>query len=211
MFAATVTNFASFPRPAFGRHAATVAEPATRTTTRADAKHMRQARLAADVLPELPNPGESLHVILSGEIDLCSVVLSLLPRVRCLHLRLTTLAMSKRNMTEILGALENFPAMRFTLIVSEFYRSHNKDAWEEFLENLVEFPNAKASAARVHLKLVGIEIDGDVPVIAESSANLRRNGGLEFLAVHRDAALHRFYAEFIDRMVSAQHGEEKEV
>ena len=204
------SRFTAPPRPAFGRFAATVqAEPQTRTTTKAEARHMRQARLAAEVIPELPNPGESLHVILAGEIDLCSVVLAVLPRVRCTHLRLTTLAMSTRNMTELLGVLENNPAMRFTLIVSEFYKSHNKEAWQEFTSNLAEFPGAKATAARVHLKLVGFEIENAVPVIIESSADLRRNGNAEFAAVHRDEALHRFYAEFIDRMASSRHDEKE--
>ncbi len=49
--------------------------------------------------------------------------------------------------------------------------------------------------------MVLMDLDNDVPAVWEASANLRRNGCSEFIAVHRDAALHDFYAEFIDRTV----------
>ena len=200
MFEPTALNFAAVPRPAFGRAAQHL--PATTAKTKADQRHMRQARDAATVLPNLPAVGESFHVILPGTVDLCSIVIAQLRKVRCRHLRLTTLAMSKRNMADLIGVLEADRTMKFTLIVSEYYKSHNKDQWAEFKNNLSEFPNALATAARVHLKIVLMDLAPEVPAVWESSANLRRNGCAEFLAVHRAADLHRFYAEFIDRTAS---------
>lgn len=209
----TVTNpnFAATPRPAFGRAAPNLPPLPTVAKIKADAIYAKQAKTAAEVLPELPAVGESLHVMLTnGECDLCSVIVATIARVKCRHLRLSTLAMSKRNAAELLGMLETQPEFRFTLILSEYFRSHNREAFTEFQEQLQEYPNTKIGAARVHCKLVLMDLLPEVPAVWESSANLRRNGCSEFIAVQRSAELHDFYAGFIDRWADSNDTQSRE-
>jgi hypothetical protein len=58
--------FAAIPRPAFGTAAQPLDAP-PRKTTKADRRYMRAAKTAAELLPELPQPGCSfrdfLHVM----------------------------------------------------------------------------------------------------------------------------------------------------
>ena len=49
---------------------------ATPARTRAAARRMREARLAADLLPELPAPGETIHALMSGRYDLAQVIVA---------------------------------------------------------------------------------------------------------------------------------------
>ena len=87
MFATTTLNFAAFPRPAFGRaaqHTEPAAPPAKRT--KAEARYQRAAKTAAELLPELPRPGEAIHALMVGRYDLMQVIaatMKLAPRRNC--------------------------------------------------------------------------------------------------------------------------------
>src|SRR6516162_8724988 len=66
---------------------------------RASLRRRAQLKAAADILPQLPRPGESMHALMTGTFDflhLLTVVIQSRP-VRCETLRLATLAFSRRN------------------------------------------------------------------------------------------------------------------
>ena len=140
-------SFGSIPRPAFGsakQHldARTGAPP--RLTTKADRRYMRAATLAAELLPELPQPGETVHALMLGTFDLCQVIgatAKLLPDLR--HLRIATLCYSRRNVKELAGLLETRPGMALTLLVSVFFTANNKDGHEQTVAELTAYPNVK--------------------------------------------------------------------
>ena len=203
-------SFGSIPRPAFGsakQHldARTGAPP--RLTTKADRRYMRAATLAAELLPELPLPGETVHALMLGTFDLCQVIgatAKLLPDLR--HLRIATLCYSRRNVKELAALLETRPGLALTLLVSVFFTANNKDGHEQTVAELTAYPNVKIGAARNHCKVVCFDTRG-VPLVFEGSANLRANRNREQLAVIRDRPLHDWHAAWIDALVRADDGE----
>lgn len=171
---------------------------------------MRQARTAAELLPELPAQGEAIHALMTGTYDLCQVIVAtvkLLPA--CRHLRIATLCFSKRNAAELLGLLETYPTMRLTLLVSAFFQGHNKELYEHTAEDFDEYRDrTQLAAARSHCKVVAFDISDSDGLIFEGSANLRTNKNREQLTVIRDRRLHDWHAAWIDALVSAHDGEE---
>jgi hypothetical protein len=200
--ASTPLDFATIPRPAFGRAAQHLPANSAPKKTRATARYKRAAKTAAELLPELPAIGDSIHCLMIGTFDLCQVIAAVLPRLPdCRHIRIATLCFSKRNTTELLGILETRPALRLTLLVSTFFQGHNKELYESFAESLQEHPSARLAAARSHAKVVAFDIGPHDGLVFEGSANLRTNGNREQLSIIRDRPLHDWHAGWIDELV----------
>jgi hypothetical protein len=100
--------------------------------------------------------------------------------------------------------------LALTLLVSVFFREHNKPLHEHAVEELREFPSVKVGAARSHCKVTLFDLgDGDA-LVFEGSANLRTNKNREQLAAFRDRELHDWHAAWIDELVSADDGKKEE-
>jgi hypothetical protein len=205
------TNFAQVPRPAFGT--LTQHQPATAAPLRgkALARYMREAANAAALLPEIPKTGESVHVLMTGRYDLCQVITAVTGRLSKLrHLRIATLCFSRRNTAELLSLIDSRKGLGLTLLVSDFFKRHNKELYESFRDELRDsFPTARLAAARSHAKVVLFDLGPADALVFEGSANLRNNGNAEQLTVIRDRALHDWYAAWIDQKVNADDGEEE--
>src|SRR5436190_248440 len=119
-------SFAGIPRPAFGRAAQHLDAP-PRLATKAERRYQRAAKTAAELLPELPAPGESVHCLMLGTFDLCQVVTATAKRLPTLRrLRIATLCYSKRNVAELCSLLDTRGEnpLPLTLLVSVFFREH---------------------------------------------------------------------------------------
>ena len=139
---------------------------------------------------------------MTGTYDLCQVVAATIPRLpACQHLRIATLCFSKRNAAELLSLLDARPDMALTVLVSSFFRDHNKGLFESFADDLKAHPAARLAAARSHCKVVCFDVSADDALVFEGSANLRTNKNREQLAVFRDRPLHDWHAGWIDEMV----------
>ncbi len=75
---------------------------------RANLRRQAQLRAAAEVVPHLPGPGESLHTLLTGGFDFALVLTAVIQSrpAHCDSLRLTTLAFSRRNTEELCKLLD---------------------------------------------------------------------------------------------------------
>ena len=136
MFEGNHTRFAAMPRTAFGR--AVEHLPATHASakTKAKARYQQAAKTAAALLPELPEPGESIHALMLGTFDLCQVIVPTVQRLpSCRYLRIATLCFSKRNAAELIGLLEARPGFNLTLLVSAFFKGHNKELFNSFCDS----------------------------------------------------------------------------
>jgi hypothetical protein len=127
-----------------------------------------------------------------------------LPTLR--HLRIATLCYSKRNVAELTAILETQPCLPLTLLVSDFFRGHNKELYEYTQEELSEYPGAKLVAARSHCKVVTFDLGEGDALVFEGSANLRTNKNREQLTVIRDRQLHDWHAAWIDELVKTDDG-----
>lgn len=198
-------DFAAVPRPAFGSSAQHLAAP-PRLNTKADRRYMRAARTAAELLPDLPQPGETIHALMLGTFDLCQVITAFVNRLpECRHIRIATLCYSKRNVKELCSLLEGRRdnPLGLTLLVSVFFREHNKELHENAVSELTAYPGVKVAAARSHCKVTLFDLGTSDGVVFEGSANLRTNKNREQLCVTRDRPLHDWHAQWIDALVSA--------
>ena len=160
-------NFAAIPRPAFGRSAQHLPTAPSPAKTKAAQRYRAAAKTAAELLPELPASGEAVHALMLGTFDLCQVIVPTIHRLPdCRHLRIATLCFSKRNAAELIGLLDARPGLKLTLLVSAFFKGHNKELFEAFAEELRGHPNARLAAARSHCKVVCFDI---APATASSS------------------------------------------
>jgi hypothetical protein len=196
------------PRPAFGRAAQHLPGCPPPLKGKALARYRRAARTAAELLPDLPKPGESVHAIMTGTYDLCQVVTAILARLpHCRHLRIATLCYSRRNAADLISLLDSRKELALTLLVSVFHREHNKELHEWLAGELREFPQARLAAARSHAKIVCFDLSKGDGLVFEGSANLRTNKNREQLTVIRDRTLHDWHAAWIDELVRADDGE----
>ena len=195
--------FAAIPRPAFGTAARHLDAP-PRLTTRADRRYTRAAKTAAELLPDLPAPGESVHALMLGHFDLCQVISATAKRLPALrHLRIATLCYSKRNVAELCSLLDGRKGdpVALTLLVSDFFKEHNKALHEWAAGELAQFPAVRVASAGTHCKVACFDLgDGD-GLTFEGSANLRTNKNREQLAAIRDRTLHDWHAGWIDAFV----------
>ena len=201
-------DFGSIPRPAFGRAAQHQMNSAASTKpkkVRGLARYQQAAKTAAALLPELPEPGEAIHVLMTGLFDLAQVITSVARRTNCRRLRIATLCYSRRNAVEFHGLLESRAAdpLSLTILVSSFFRSHNKELHEWFVEEIKPYPLARLAAARSHCKVACFDLGEGDGLVFEGSANLRTNGNREQLTVIRDRGIHDWHAEWIDTLVNA--------
>lgn len=200
-------------RTVFGRseQVAAAPPPIIGPTTKAAVRTLRNARTAAELLPELPQSGESIHAVMLGFYDLTQVLGATLDRApACSHLRIATLCFSKRNAADILGWLDARKArsFAFTMLVSAFYKDHNKELFDGFRNDLAAFPLARIGTARSHCKLALFDLGPGDALVMEGSANLRTNR--KQLTAIRDRPLHDFHAEWIDQLVRGADGADAE-
>ena len=107
------------------------------------------------MLPQLPERGESVHALMPGTFDLCQVITATVPRLPDLrHLRVASLCYSRRNVAELCGLLDARPGLALTLLVSVFFREHNRDLHDWAAGELSAFPGVRVAAARSHCKVV---------------------------------------------------------
>ncbi len=194
------------PRPTFGRNPAD-AFPAP-IIGKAAARRTAMLGQAADVLAVLPVPGETLHGIILGRFDFMLLLTALVTHLGDVEaLRIATLSYNGRNLTEMVALLDSGAVKRLTLLCSSFFRDHNKELWEETVENFRE-RGQRTAAARTHAKVVTIATASGRRLSLEGSANLRANGNREQFALTDDEAIHDFHSQWIDALVTQHEGDE---
>jgi hypothetical protein len=170
---------------------------------RASLRRQAQLRAAAEVLPHLPGPGESVHTLLTGTFDFL-VVLACVIRSRpapCEVLRLATLAFSRRNTQEMCRLLDGRLVGRLTLLCSDFMAKSNPAIYQGAVEELARQRGQTVGSARCHAKVSCLAFADGLRLVFEGSANLRTNKNVEQMTAVNDAGLHDWHAAWIDQRV----------
>jgi len=166
---------------------------------------------AKAVLEHLPQPGESLHALVTARLDLTDVINALLERLGpCERMTIATLGYNARNKKTMLAWLDSGAVLSLSLVASIFFRSHNGELWTE---TLTEFRQRKQRAAccSSHAKVVALAFTSGEKLSIEGSANLCGNGsGREQFALINDPGLHDFHAGWIDALVTRHEGDADE-
>lgn len=157
---------------------------------------------AKAILEHLPQPGESLHALVSSRMDLADIIGLILDQIGpCERMRCATLGFHRRNLKTLLSWLDTGAVAQLSLVASIFFRSHNQELWEETLE---EFRSRRQRAAccNCHAKVVTMQFATGARLSIEGSMNLAGNGSvLEQFALIHDAGLHDFHARWIEALL----------
>ncbi len=197
------------PRLTFGRNPTAEAFP-TPIIGKAAARRTASLGQAAEVLAVLPGPGETLHALMTGRYDLMHLITALVRNLGDVEvMRIATLSYNGRNLAEMVALLDSGAVKSLTLLCSCFFRDHNKELWDETLEEFRE-RGQRAAAGRNHAKVVTFATSSGRRLSMEGSANLRTNSNREQFALTDDATIHDFHAQWIDNLVSQHEGEESE-
>lgn len=198
-------DFAKIGRPSF------VPKPTEPSFTAHVSKAVRWGKMLdeagelAQILPK--QDGEALHAIMLKSYDLTAIIKVILnANGRCRHLRLSTLAFSVRNASQLDEMMDQ--TERLTLLYSTFHRNNNPrecEAMKAVADRHGE--RFRMAASRTHAKIALLDFR-QKQLTMESSANLRTNGSNEQIAITQDSGLHDFYATWIDRMVRDNEGDE---
>lgn len=209
MFTATGgTTFGK--RVVFGQAAGTaepggVGQPNLRG--KALAQHYREAKLAADLVPVLPDLGEHVHVLMTGYFGLAPVIADVAARTNPRAVRIATLCWSKRNVADLAGMMERRHAvgdpLPLTIVVSDFFRQHNKELVAYTRAQLAPFGGVRIVPCRSHAKVTTFDLGPGDGLTFEGSANLRTNRNVEQLTIIRDRVTHDWHAAWIDRLAGA--------
>jgi hypothetical protein len=170
---------------------------------RAEQRRKAQLRAAAEVLPHLPGPGESVHTLLTGTFDFL-LVLTCVIRSRpasCDTLRLATLAFSRRNTQELCRLLDGRLVRHLTLLCSDFMARSNPGIYQGAFEELAGHRGQTVASARCHAKVSCLAFADGLRLVFEGSANLRTNKNVEQMTAINDAGLHDWHAAWIDQKV----------
>jgi hypothetical protein len=171
---------------------------------KASLRRRAQLRAAADVLPHLPGPGESLHALLAGYFDFLLVLSCVVQSRRspCETLALSTLAFNKRNTQELCLLLDSRLVGRLTVLCSDFMAKSNPGIYQGAVEELVRARGQTVASARCHAKVACLSFADGLKLVFEGSANLRTNRNVEQVTVINDAGLHDWHSGWIEERVS---------
>jgi hypothetical protein len=190
----------------FGRSNPTDAFPVP-IIGKAAARRVAMLAQAKEILGTLPAEGETLHAVMTGRYDLMHMITVLVGALGgCTEVRLATLSFNGKNLAEIVNLLDSGAVAKLTLLCSAFFRDHNRELWEELLEDFRD-RGCRAAAARSHCKVVTLACADGRKFSLEGSANLRTNSNREQIALTQDATLHDWHAAWIDQLVTAHEGE----
>jgi hypothetical protein len=166
---------------------------------------------ARQVLEHLPEPGESLHAVVTARLDLTDVINAILEKLgRCDRMMIATLGYNARNLRMILEWLDTGAVQSLSLVASIFYRSHNGSEWQRTLDEL-RARGQRAACCHSHAKVVTLAFATGERFSIEGSANLCGNGsGREQFALVNDAGLHDFHATWISQLVNRHEAHESD-
>jgi hypothetical protein len=170
---------------------------------RAGLRRKAQLKRAAEVVPQLPPEGCSLHTLLTGYFDF-ALVLTCVLRSRpcpCEHARIATLSFGPKNTQEIARWLDDKLVSRVTLLCADFMAKASPQVYQGAVAELAEHRGQMVGSARCHAKVCTLAFADGLRLVFEGSANLRTNRNMENLAVVNDPGLHDWHAEWIDAKV----------
>lgn len=155
----------------------------------------------AEILPELPGEGESIHVVGNGRFDYWLLVphlLQLLGPPAAAHL--STWVLNRENALELLALLDAGDLASVVMLTGLYFKRRETSVYATLVEGLQE-RGQRFLAFENHAKVVVLtRPDGDA-VVVEGSANFTANPRVEQYVITRDRALARFHVEWMEGML----------
>lgn len=179
-------------------------------TLKGSRRRMAMLAEARDVLRCLPQPGESVHGLMTGRYDLMHLILIIVesrPEVPIECMRLATLSYNGRNLAEMLRLLDSGRVHQLSLICSTYFAEHDRDLYEETVQEFRK-RGQRVAAPRSHAKVVTLAFSDGEKLVLEGSANLRTNSNREQFCLIHDAGLHDWHAAWMDKLITSHESNE---
>ena len=194
-----------FPDDARGRTAAKLGTEQTyRRIGRNSTRNALAVSTAAASLEKLPEAGETIHILLSGNFnnaDFIPAVGKLAAPVSIASLTITTLGFNRVGMMKVLELLDGGTIGTCTLLASCYFRTNEAELWgwlsAEFAQR-----QCRMLAARSHAKLMLFAMADGTKYTMEGSGNLRSCRCHEQAAITNDAGLYDFHIAWVNRLFS---------
>ena len=174
--------------------------------TRAKRRAFLDARREANVIEhliKLPQPDESLHIIIDGRFEPCDII----PATRRLsdpatikHLTITTLGLNEDNVSTICNGMDAGKIGSLTLITSHYFRGNERPLFE-WMKKEIESRGGRVRGLRSHSKLILMEMSDGNCYTVEGSANLRSCKSIEQLCMTNDRSLLEFHRNWIEEFI----------
>lgn len=152
----------------------------------------------------MPEPGETIHIILSGlwrTWDLVPVCLGL---AKCVadEVILTTLGYDRKTIDGVLSLLDSGAVRRFDFVTSAMFDAQNKSLADEFRTEMAN-RGQRVIGIRNHTKIMLLGLADGRRFVIESSGNLRSCHSMEQSAITCDAGLYAFHSQWIGECFTA--------
>jgi len=164
------------------------------TPTRRRAEDHRARGVLAGQLDPLPEPGESVHLLIHGAIPLAVIIWHIVDQSPPAELMISTLGFNRDFVHQLIDRMRTGRVLSATVVCSNYFSRADAVEYEEARAVLNPWP-CKLTDARTHAKIF---VFG--PFCGEGSANLRSCRSLENVAVTHDANLARFHTEWIHQL-----------
>jgi hypothetical protein len=157
---------------------------------------------ATEAIDYIPEPGETVYVLMTGLWDLLHGIISIIQRLpQPVEMRIATLSLSKRNAQELAALIDQGAVSRLDMLVSHFFSKHDDDIYNELVLEMHK-RKQRVAVARSHCKLVTIRAADGCSLVLEGSANLRTNRNVEQLALINDAPTFQFFDRWLDEVIT---------
>lgn len=163
----------------------------------------RQAKSAADSLDNrLPDPDETIHLVLSGRHSLGDYIVAAHALAGQLaELRILTLGFSRRNVAKWCQMIDADQIGTLSLIFSHYFRSTSAELATLADEEFAKRPGKmRLLSLRSHAKILLMRFNDGRRVTFSSSANARSCDNIEQVEVFGDAAVHAFHTTWTDAL-----------
>lgn len=177
-------------------------EVAFRSCSKHTSMDATRTKRAKDCLQRLPDPGESIHIIMAGNFrnsDFVDAVLQMTAPVVAEELWLATLGLDRHTANLLFRLLDGGKIGRCHLLACVYFESHDKELWGWIVSEL-EKRGSRALAARNHCKLQLFGLDDGRRLVMETSANLRSCHMAEQACLTHDAGLYDFHRGWMDTL-----------
>lgn len=175
------------------------------TRERHAAEDRRGARNARQLIDRLPEAGESLHYVWSGQFRHATVVPVILDLAGCTcrQLSISTLGYDDRCVELLLSELDAGRIQRIDMLSCLYHAAHNAEQSARWTQELAR-RGSRHAASKTHAKVLSFQFTDGHAVVVESSSNLRSCSMLEMSVISANPALAEWHRKWIDDVLTKE-------
>lgn len=175
----------------------------TRISPRRRFERVRQKESLLDIIPEPPGPGESIHIIGTGEYDFWTFVPQMIDWIGyAAHLTCSTWTLNRQNAIEFLELWDAGKIGMADFLTGLYFKRRETAVYTMLLEG-IRARGGRYRAFRNHAKVLLLENpDRDAWITVEGSANLTANPRLEQYVMTNDRALYDFHRTWTEEALT---------